>query len=41
MEILIAVAVLILVGVAAWFWGVDSRPPLDDPTLYGRPRRAI
>ena len=39
MEFLIAVAVMILFDVAAWFWGVDSRVMLDDERSVERPSR--
>jgi hypothetical protein len=42
MELLVAVAVLILIDVAVWRWGVDSRIWVeDDRAIQRRPRRAI
>jgi hypothetical protein len=42
MEILVAVAVLLVFDVAAWFWGVDSRVVMDDERSIQRaPRRSI
>ena len=41
-EIMLLVLVLILVDIAAWKWGVDSREwTLDDRAITPRPRRAI
>jgi nitrogen fixation-related uncharacterized protein len=41
-EILISVAVVIAFVLAAWFWGADSRPGLDDYRAHDqRPHRWI
>jgi hypothetical protein len=39
MEMLIALAALILFDVAAWFWGVDSRVMMDDERAVHPPSR--
>jgi len=42
MDMLIALAALILFDVAAWFWGVDSRVMVEDERAVNRPpRRSI
>ena len=42
MELLIALAALIVFDIAAWYWGVDSRIGFDErPTTNDRPHRWI
>jgi hypothetical protein len=42
MELVIAIAALVLLDIAAWRWAVDSRDWVeDDRAITQRPRRAI
>ncbi len=41
MPFLIALAVLILFDIAAWFWGEDSRVVTDDRSVNAPSRRWI
>lgn len=42
MELLIALVVLVLFDIAAWYWGADTREGFDErPLATDRPRRSI
>jgi hypothetical protein len=42
MEILVFLVLVLVLDIAAWFWGVDSRDLFsDDPNTQSRPHRAI
>jgi hypothetical protein len=43
MDLIVSLTILILFDLAAWRWGVDSRPPFDEDLRMAvrTPRRAI
>jgi hypothetical protein len=42
MEILVFLILVLVLDIASWFWGVDSRDLFsDDPNTQSTPRRAI